>query len=198
VTDNGGIAGPAGREGAAGPAGREGVAGQQGPPGHEGPPGESIPADLGKRLEDVLDSTEKIRRNIEAENAKRDQRIRNNRLLNAASIALAVIAVTVGFGGYRAQLDANEARDSARVASCRQYNRQQAEEVRAEIKASHDLVNALARGIKDPVERAAQVKAYNEPHDKLIREARTPRDCTSAGIAAYLSGTTTTEKSEEK
>lgn len=149
---------------------------------------------LEERLEVLLDSTEGIREQIRLENDASEERfrvnetrLRTNRRAFIAALIAAFLALIVGGLGVKTARDANADRDSARIASCKQYNRQQKVQIEAETIQSHDLVNALARGISDPTRRAQQVALYNKTHDAIIAGGHPRRDCTPEGIRLYLS-----------
>lgn len=120
-------------------------------------------------------------------------------LLAGAAIIIAFAVAVIGVQSARSanhKLAENAENTAiARLASCQQYNAQQDIQVAAEITQSHDLVATLSRGRPDPATMKA-VAAYNLEHDQIIRDGHAHRDCTPAGIAAYLSGATTTTRAQ--
>lgn len=101
-----------------------------------------------------------------------------------------VITLTSGLRRTQARLGAvqkaeTERTATARVASCRQFNRQQHDNVAAQIQLSHDFVAALTAGSTNPA-TIARAHNFNATHDALITAKYPLRDCTAAGIARYL------------
>lgn len=143
-------------------------------------------ATLEERLETLLESTEGIREQIVEENRRAKSRARRH----LAAIALALL---VGVFGVKATVDANNERDSARVASCLQYNKQQAAQAGVEVGESEDFVSAL-EGRHPTAKLQAAAKAFNREHDRKINNAHAGRDCSPAGIRRYLSTPTTKER----
>lgn len=101
-----------------------------------------------------------------------------------------VITLTAGLKTTQAHLAKVQRDDqartrTARVASCKQFNVQQTDNIAAQIQLSHDFVAALTAGSTNPatLERA---RMFNERHDALIVAKYPLRDCTAAGIAQYL------------
>lgn len=144
------------------------------------------PLTLEDRLEALLKSTEGIREGIAEENRRRDKRIRWTRNASILVALIAVVGIAVGTVGIKTAVDANHERDSARVASCLQFNLQQKAQAAAEIAESRDFVAALVKDAGNSPAAVASGKAFDRSHDSLIGDAHASRDCTPAGIARYL------------
>lgn len=149
---------------------------------------DSTNRELGDQIDALDRSVTRVHETLKQEGIKRDKRIRTNRFAIGIATIAAVIGIGVGAVGIRASDDANAVRDVSRIASCLQYNDQQAVQIQAEIKESHDLLAALEQASTDP-DRVAKVALYNEKHDALIVKAHPDRDCSPAGIDEYLSKT---------
>lgn len=139
------------------------------------------------RLDGVQASIDGVREDLK-------HRIRTTRRAVVAALVVAVVGLAVGALGVRAQINATNNTRRARVASCQQYNRQQKAQADAEVKQSEDFVTQLTKGSTDP-RVADRVKSYNREHDRLIRRSHSSRDCTPAGIRAYLQSPATTKES---
>lgn len=144
--------------------------------------------DLVRQLEAITASIDGVREDMAYEGHKRDRRIKTNQRALLAAILAACLGIFVGSLGIKEERAAQRRTNAARVASCKQYNLQQAVQIGAEIDQSHDLVAALAKGVVDPVERKRAVTRYNKSHDALIRSEHMQRDCTAEGIRLYLGG----------
>lgn len=182
--------GPQGEQGETGEVGETGARGPVGPRGRDG----SLPEDFMGRFDAAVASVDRLYEEIarenairNTENAKRDQRIKTNRRWNRGVMVLALIGILVGVRGVRLQHEANASTKAARIGSCLQYNRQQADQTQAEISQSHDLIATLAKGAPKGPATDAAVARYNRSHDALIRGEHKARDCSPAGIKKYLS-----------
>lgn len=160
--------------------------------------------DLNARLDSLANVTERVRAELERENIKRDKRIRTNRM---AMIVLSVVAC-LGVGvGFSSRQDAHAARHEARVAqhelhianaqtqasrkaSCQQYNDQQDKFVVGDRQHALTLVKHLAPPPRD-AKTQGLVDDYLRDDNKTSVQTHKHRDCTPAGIAAYLNLTTT-------
>lgn len=146
-------------------------------------------------MSDLTDSVEKLTSAVNVL-GKQIRQIRRRQWGTIASLALDLI-LSIGLTFSIVAIErGNEARqretNTARVASCKQYNVQQSAQRDAEIAQSHDFVDALTKGIPDPTRRAEIVAAYNGPHDRLVRRGHALRRCSPAAIRQFLSNTTTT------
>lgn len=95
----------------------------------------------------------------------------------------------------RALAEYKAATQDARVGSCQQYNAHEAAQAQIEVDESHDQINLFVAATAgqpgtDPVRVQRFVNDYNRQHDAKIREKHRDanRDCSAAGIAAYLRG----------
>lgn len=165
--------------------------------------------DLEGRLDDLLDSTENIRKEIKRENAKHDVRIRTNRRAVFAAILVAVLGVLVGTGGLSAAHDANGAATHANKAAqvAQMANVKTNQILSTSRKASCDsaaasttktrqgqkdqirvLVGALLAANHTPAtpELTVAVNRFYVRYDKTVDKDNPVRDCTPRGIACFL------------
>ncbi len=145
-------------------------------------------ASLGDRLKTINTTLEKLRADLARDNEKRDKRIRLHRIAIACAFLVAGFGVLVGAWGIHEVRNANDERDTARLAACRQYNEQEQQGIDASTAQSHDALVQLTGlavdiGVQLP---PGFIDSYNERHDKLIRMGHPLRDCTPAGIDKYL------------
>lgn len=129
------------------------------------------------------------------------KKARRRTIILTVSIVVAVVAAVTGIlvgargvsVGHSAEADlraSQHATQQARVASCKQFNLQQTKNVDTQIQLSEDFVAALVSGATNPA-TLARARQFNAAHDALIRRKYPLRDCTTAGIAQYLSTPTT-------
>lgn len=175
---------------------------------------------LGAQLDGLAGQMRAVEATMVEENIKRDKRIRTNRIaMILLGIAL-VIALAVAVVATKRAADAQDAADDAatalaaykteiaasRVASCQQFNIQNKREIEAAIYGSHGFVETLATisrsnpnpppDLEERIDRFR--RQFNSSQDEIIRAGHPDRDCTPAGIEAYLTGkggfVTTTKK----
>lgn len=113
--------------------------------------------------------------------------------------AICVAIVAVAWLGFRAQVAGNEARDAvksnkaatteARIASCLQFNIQQAAIIDGDRQEIRKVVAALTAGAAGPV--SARVHTFLVDYDQTVIRTHPLRDCTPGGITLYLRGPTT-------
>lgn len=115
----------------------------------------------------------------------------HNLVVLIAVAVLGLIGLGIGALGINTAHQTSRSTASARLASCLQYNKQQAAQVTAEISESHDFVTALVADAGDSAAARARGAAFDVEHDQRIRNAHTSRDCTAAGIRLYLKTSTT-------
>lgn len=147
----------------------------------------------------ILAAVERVRLDIEEENRKRDVRIRsNNRAVHTALIGgavatlVAILAVVVAFVAVNAAHDSRDALRAAqadaqvaRVNACKQYN-DQADRNRT---AFIDNATVLVGQVKDPTpEQQASIARYVAKQKARSVVNFPHRDCTTKGIANYLTG----------
>lgn len=111
-----------------------------------------------------------------------------NRLSAWVGIAAAVVAIVVAVVATHELAAYKADNQAARVASCEQFN-MQAAAGRAADKANIRVLTAQAGPATDP----AHIRAFLAQYDASVDRGHPTRDCSPAGIAKYLSGTTTTE-----
>lgn len=147
---------------------------------------------LETRLENLLESTEGIREAIATENTKRDLAIRSNRrvlrgVILSVAVMIAAIVITVAYA-VRSSDDLHAFRSStttARIFSCKQDVAKAKLQIRAEKAEIRKTIGALAAQSHDP-NIAARVHAFYVDYDRTVEAEHPLRDCTPAGIAAYL------------
>lgn len=114
------------------------------------------------------------------------QEKRRNR---AVVVALVVAFVAIGIA-FAARQDLHQSVSHTaqqRIAACVQYNIQQRAQVAAEEKEIRQLTNQAQPGTE------ARIASFLAGYDKTVEKAHVPRDCTPAGIAAYLALPPTTK-----
>lgn len=141
-----------------------------------------------RRLEDVLESTEGIREQIRLENVKRDRRIRLSRILILLVLVVAVVAVFVAAFSVNSLNNYKHDTQRARVASCKQFNRQQNAQANAETVEIRAVVFAVVAGDRS-AETQHRVEQFYLKYDRLIAASHPLRDCSADGIARYLGQT---------
>lgn len=161
--------------------------------------GDEVEPDIIGRIDRLSESVDRLAVEYSTENLKRDERIKASQRairwaigVAAFGLVVALVAVSAGLWGItvgnRSAHNLHESQQAtqvARIASCMQSNRQQTDNVAAQIKLSEDFVAALTAGTTRP-EIAARAAAFNKAHDDLIRHAYPLRDCSPAGVAAFL------------
>lgn len=152
---------------------------------------------LNARLDALATVTAEVREELVRENIKRDKRIRTNRMAMIVLSVVAVIGVAVGFSGkqdaHAAKRElhiANAQTEASRKASCEQYNRQQ--DAAITFAEHHDqvLADQIAPPPRSPQDEIAVDQALAALNQDSI-DGHQHRDCSPAGIAAYLNLTTT-------
>lgn len=155
--------------------------------------------DMADRLDEKLGG---LRTDMAVEAEKRDKRIRTNRITTWAAVLVGVLGIVVGAVGVVAALDARSNlaayladRNVARVASCFQSNeavQKNADVVKQNFDDFIDLLVSYAGGTAD-VQKVQNAK--DRQHASIQKVADTPlakgglrRDCSPAGIKAFLSG----------
>jgi hypothetical protein len=108
-----------------------------------------------------------------------------NRRVAAGVAVLALVAIFIGFRGWQAQQEARRDRDVRSVATCQQYNAQQHNEILAAAVHDAKLADLLSPRPRTPAEQAAVDAGLKTLHQASV-DGHPDRDCSPAGIAAYL------------
>lgn len=166
-------------------------------------------------LEALTSAVADVRAKLEEEGEKRDKRIKTAEDATAASIDAArkarnvaigavlvgLIGIAVGGFGLKATQDANSDRKQRTVASCQQYNIQQANQAQAEKDEERERRAASSVSITPILDLLNITKAEYDAlqaerlkkFDATVDRAHKLRDCSPEGIKAYFAATTTTK-----
>lgn len=150
------------------------------------------------RLVALLNSVEKTRLEIHDENIKRDKRIEtnNNSIRNTKIFAffvsiIALIAVVVAVTSSYDLHQFRSSTQSARVASCIQFNNNQLGQIKAEKSEIRKVVAATQQNPSAQDKKLIDV--FLQDYDKTVTKSHPLRDCTKQGIQKYLKTVDTTE-----
>lgn len=147
--------------------------------------------DLLAKFQEVCTELADLRVAYAEEARKRDVRILTNRVLTGVAIVAAAVASWVGVAGIQEQDRTNRATDVARITSCVKQNADtltDAQHVKDDFVTFIDLVFPGPRSPTVEARIASGIVTY----DRAIDSHRKLRDCSPAGVKAYLSGTVPT------
>lgn len=145
--------------------------------------------------EQLLERIDRANASLDALRKELRDKIRRRDFLTGCAIFAALVGLCLGGYGIKVQRDAHHETKAARRAACVQYNRQQDDAIAGS--AAHDIVLAeiLVPEPRTPAQTEDVRDALQQLHDADL-QAHRKRDCSDAGIAAFLSndpapGTTT-------